>query len=240
MKTRDHVKRIICFLMLVIMAAMLLPSAAVRAEEPGKTVRIGWHEAPYFITDQYGRLSGYTYDYQQKLSAYTGWTYEYVKGGWSELMQMLKEGRIDMMGNVSYTQERAKDMLFASLPMGTEVYYLFISPDNTEIRTEDYSTLNGKRVGVAKGSIQCDMFRSWAETHGVSPELIEMTSTEDESLLLLGTELEESVGPLGPHDESFFQHDAVPSLGYDAFTGAASVPRGKPPPRMNFGPPGQS
>ena len=171
-------------------------SAFASASEPvpesgtGKTVRVGWHEAPYYITDENGRRSGYSYEYQQKLTCYTGWNYEYVEGSWSDLVQMLKDGEIDLMANMSYTEERARSMLFASLPMGTESYYVFVPSDHTGIAADDYSSLNGKKVGVAKGSIQGEMFLEWEKAHDVEAELIEMSTTEEESLLLLGSGLD--------------------------------------------------
>ncbi len=174
-------------LCLIMLLSPLLPLSAQAA---GKTVRVGWHEEPYFITDAYGRSSGYTYEYQMKVAAYTGWKYEYVKGGWSELLQMLKNGEIDLLGNLSFTEDRDKDVLYASLPMGSEVYYLFIPPDGTDIRSEDVSTLNGKRIGVAKDSVQKELLQDWLERHGVQAELMEMTTTEEESLCLLGSELD--------------------------------------------------
>ena len=183
-------KRYSIFWIGLVLTAVFMLKIAVSAQSSGKTVRVGWHEPPYFITDQNGRRSGYTYDYQQKIAAYTGWEYEYVTGTWSNLLQMLKNGDLDMMGNISFMEDRAKDLLYASLPMGTEAYYLFIAPDNREITSEKYSSLDGKKVGVAKDSIQSDLFRKWAESHGAHPELVEMTSQEEESLLLLGNELD--------------------------------------------------
>lgn len=169
---------------------LLMPVHSLAQETNPKKVRVGWHEAPYFITDQYGRLSGYTYDYQQKIVAYTGWEYEYVEAGWSELLQMLKDGEIDMMGNVSYSEERAGDMLYSSLPMGTEAYYVFVSPENTDITSESYASLNGKRVGVAKDSIQRDILLKWMETNGITAEIVELTTPEEKSLRLLGIEMD--------------------------------------------------
>ena len=96
--------------------AFVLPAAA-QAQGAGKEVRIGWYETPFNIMDKSGRRSGYAYEYQQKLAAYSGWNYTYVKGSWSELMQMLIDGKIDMMSDVSYTEERAKKLLFPELPM---------------------------------------------------------------------------------------------------------------------------
>ena len=177
----------------VIALVILLPAAVCAHNhniEDEKTIRVGWHEAPFFIIDAEGRRSGYSYEYQQKIGAYTGWKYEYVEGGWSSLLDMLKKGEIDLLANVSYTEERARDFLYTSLPMGTEAYYLFVSPGNSTISSENYKSLNGKIIGVAKNSIQVDLFRKWAKDHNVTPELVEMTSTEEESLHMLGFELD--------------------------------------------------
>ena len=167
-------------------AAFLLPGAA-SAQTPGKTVRVGWHNAPFFMTDALGRRSGYAYEYQRKLAAYTGWDYEYVEGSWTELMQMLRNGEIDLLSDVSYTPERMEDMLFAALSMGNEAYYIFIHPENTQITADNFTSLNGKRIGVTKNSVQRDIFLKWAAAHGVEAELVEMTGTEEESLALLRT-----------------------------------------------------
>ena len=184
-------KRILCFALCLITALYsVLPITAYAQEEERKVVRVGSHDAPYFITDGYGRKSGYSYEYQRKLTAYTGWDYEYVDGTWSELFEMLKNGEIDLMSNISYTDERARDVLYASLPMGTEAYYIYIPAENTEITSEDYSSLNGKTVGVTKGTIQKDLFLKWEEAHGIKSNLVEINAPDEESLRLLGGELD--------------------------------------------------
>ena len=185
-RTARMMALILCFVMVT---AAAVPAAAL-AQKTGKTVRVGWHEEPYFITDRYGRRSGYSYDYQRKVAAYTGWDYEYVEGSWAELLQMLRDGEIDLMSNVSYMDERTEDMLYASLPMGTESYYIFIAPDNTEITADDYSSLEGKRVGVTKDSFQKSLFEKWARMHGIEVDLVELATPDEESKKLLGKELD--------------------------------------------------
>ena len=185
------INRILAMAFALLLALPLVLPAAVYADggdeaKETKTVKVGWHEVPYFITDENGRRSGYTYEYQSKLAAYTGWDYEYVEGSYSELLQKLMDGEIDMLGNVSYLDERAEKILYSSVPMGTEAYYIFVSPDNTEIRSDDYTTLNGKRIGVAKGTFQKEEFLKWEEIHGIEAELIETNDTEEESLSKLG------------------------------------------------------
>ena len=81
-------------MLFMILTAFFLVPFAVHADEKNKTIRVGWHDAPYFMKDQDGRRSGYSYEYQWKVAAYTGWDYEYVEGTWPELLQKLKDGEI--------------------------------------------------------------------------------------------------------------------------------------------------
>lgn len=133
------------------------------ADTNAKVVRVGWYESPFNIIDENGRRSGYAYEYQRKIAAYTGWTYEYVEGTWTDLFGMLERGEIDMLSDVSYTKERAEKFLYPSIPMGKENYYVYKDSTNPDIRAEDLTTLNGKRIGVTKNSIQTGIYREWAE-----------------------------------------------------------------------------
>ena len=56
---------LVIILCLVMEMTLILPFTA-NAQETGKTVRVGWYESPFNATDQFGRRSGYAYDYQKK------------------------------------------------------------------------------------------------------------------------------------------------------------------------------
>lgn len=159
-----------------------IPLAARAQKSEPKVVRVGWYESAFHRTDQFGRRSGYGYEYQQRIATYTGWNYEYVEGSWSDLLEKLIAGELDLLSDVSYTEERAQKILYSAEAMGSEGYHVFIAPDNTEIRPDDFSSLNGKRVGVNKNSIQEKLFVEWAQSHEVAPEIVE--STEKTPVLL--------------------------------------------------------
>ena len=179
-------KRVLLFLLCLVLALTLAaPLAAHGAVPEEKVVRVGWYESAFHRTDQFGRRSGYGYVYQQRVATFTGWTYEYVEGSWSELLEKLIAGEIDLLSDVSYTQERAQKILYSAEAMGSEDYHAFIAPDNTEISPDDFSTFNGKRVGVNKNSIQEQMFINWAASHDVHPEIIELTEKTPELLEML-------------------------------------------------------
>ena len=83
-------------------------------------------------------LSGWGYEYLQTLSYYTpGWQYEYVSGTFTELMDMLEAGEIDLMPNISYSEERAQKLLFSSNPEGTERYFIYAKPDRDDLAKGD-------------------------------------------------------------------------------------------------------
>ncbi len=166
---------------LTLLVTLLLPVAA-NAQESERIVRVGWFESPFNLADSLGRRSGYAYDYQQKIAGYTGWKYEYVEGSWPDLLQMLVDGKIDLLSDVSYTDERAERMLYSSLPMGGEEYYLFASPGHQEFTPDDYATFNGKKIGVNKGSVQISYFNNWAKDNGVTAEIVELTGSEADNL----------------------------------------------------------
>ncbi|MFR3319969.1 MAG: transporter substrate-binding domain-containing protein [Lachnospiraceae bacterium] len=122
--------------------------------------------------------------------AHTGWKYEYVEGSWAELMSMLKSGEIDLMGDISYTEERADSMLFSELPMGEDKYYLYVNPSDTDISASDLTTLNEKRIGVMPDTLTARRFYEWEKSHGMDTQHVDITSTDDASQKLKNHEID--------------------------------------------------
>ncbi len=150
-----------------------------------KVVRVGWYDSPFNYTDSFGRRLGYSYDYQQKIAAYAGWTFEYVNSTWPVLLDMLKAGQIDLMSDVSYTPERAGQMLFSSLPMGAESYYIYASVDHPSISLSNTASLNGKKIGVSKNSYQRELLINWLAANGISAEIVDLSSLEQEAFQMM-------------------------------------------------------
>ena len=187
MKGMKGAYKLLLIPIILVLALVAFPFASLPAAEADteNVVRVGWYESPFNITDNSGRRSGYAYEYQQKLAAYTGWKYEYVTGSWPDLLEMLEEGKIDLLSDVSYSEERTEHMYYSSLPMGAEDYYVFIAASNNEITKSDYTTFNGKKVGINKGSIIVDLFRNWEERNGVEAEILEMSEETDVAYRML-------------------------------------------------------
>lgn len=104
MIVRIHInmRRAAVFALLIVLVLAALPSVALAQDAGEKVVRVGWYESTYCYRDQYGRRSGIAYEYQQRIAAHTGWTYEYVEDSWPNLLQKLMDGEIDLLSDVSY------------------------------------------------------------------------------------------------------------------------------------------
>ena len=176
---RPALKRYVCSF-LCILFILTLVAVPARAAEKSKqnVVRVGWYEDAYHITDKNGNRSGYGYDYEQAVSAYTGWDYEYIKGDWTELLEKLQSGEIDIMAAMSYTEERAETMQFSDLPMGEEKYYLYADLKNSDISASDLSTLNGKAIAMMEASVQTTQFCEWEEKYHLKTEHVYVDSID--------------------------------------------------------------
>ena len=152
-------------------AVMPTPAFAADSDQQVKTVRVGWlvnNEG--FQEGMPGeRLSGWGYEYLQTLSYYTkGWRYEYVSGTFTELMDMLEAGEIDLMPNISYSAEREQKLLFSSNPEGTERYYIYAKPDRDDLAKGDPQALQGLTIGCNSGVMQTTVGQQWLANEGIA------------------------------------------------------------------------
>mgnify|MGYP004469263831 FL=1 len=189
-KFKINVQRSICILLCLVLYITALPFPVSAEEAENRTVRVGWYEGTYNTTGPDGQRRGYSYEYQQAVAAHTGWKYEYVEGNWAELMSMLKSGEIDLMGGISYAEERTTSMLFSELPMGEDKYYLYVDPSNTDITVSDLTTLNEKRIGMVPDTLSARRFYEWEKSHGVETQQVDITSTDDARQKLQNQEID--------------------------------------------------
>lgn len=155
----------------VLSAVIPAPAFAAESDQQVKTVRVGWlvNNEGFQDGTPGERLSGWGYEYLQTLSYYTpGWRYEYVSGTFTELMDMLEAGEIDLMPNISYSEERAQKLLFSSNPEGTERYYIYARPDRDDLAKGDPQALQGLTIGYNPGVMQTFVGQQWLANEGVT------------------------------------------------------------------------
>ncbi len=143
-----------------------------------KLIRMGSFEDTFDYVDENGIRRGFGYELMQALAGYTGWKFEYVKCDWSNCFDKLENGEIDVMGDISYTDERAQRMLFSEEPMGEEKYILYADLSHTDIETSDFKSMDGKRVGVLLGTEPEIMLTEWENKNGIHTEHVNVNNNE--------------------------------------------------------------
>ena len=183
-------KSVCAMLSLLLLLSAVLPVKAAAETAPAKIVRVGSFEDTFNYVNEKGVRKGYGYELLQTLSGYTGWQFEYVTCDWSDCFEKLKNGEIDIMGDISYTEDRAEEMLFSDEPMGEEKYYLYADFSRTDISASNFKTLNGKKIGVLMGTEPEEMLTEWEEKHGIKTEHVNISNNEDVKQKLANHEID--------------------------------------------------
>lgn len=183
-------KSVCAMLCLLLLLSVVLPVKAAAETAPAKVVRVGSFEDTFNYCNEKGARKGYGYELLETLSGYTGWQFEYVTCDWSDCFEKLENGEIDIMGGISYTEDRAEEMLFSDEPMGEEKYYLYADLSRTDLSTSDYKTLNGKKIGVLMGAESEVMLTEWDEKHGIKTEHVNISNNEDVKQKLANHEID--------------------------------------------------
>lgn len=143
------------------LTAPLLNAAAQSA--PPKTIRVG-----YFLLSGYHNLSpsgyrsGYGYEYLHEIARYTGWNYEYVPGTWNECLEMLREGKIDLLTSAYRSPARENLYDFTELPIGLNYAMLTEKSDTASPGGNDRSTFNGIRIGIQQGDNSAEAVKKFS------------------------------------------------------------------------------
>ena len=183
-------KSVCALLSLLLLLSVVLPVKAAAETAPVKVVRVGSFEDTFNYVNEKGARKGYGYELLETLSGYTGWQFEYVTCDWSNCFKKLKNGEIDIMGGISYTEDRTEEMLFSDEPMGEEKYYLYADLSRADISASDYKTLNGKKIGVLMGTEPEVMLTEWEEKYGLKTEHVNISNNEDVKQKLANHEID--------------------------------------------------
>ena len=188
---RSLTRKSVCALLsLLLLLSAVLPVKAVAETAPIKIIRVGSFEDTFNYCNEKGTRKGYGYELLQTLSGYTGWQFEYVTCDWSDCFEKLKNDEIDIMGGISYTEDRAEEMLFSDEPMGEEKYYLYVDLSRADISASNFKTLNGKKVGVLMGTEPEVMLTEWEEKYGIKTQHVNISNNEDVKQKLANHEID--------------------------------------------------
>jgi len=137
---------------------LIVPSIAFAQDSDAdkKIVRLGvYQNQPKLFIDDEGEARGLFIDLFNEIAKKEDWRPVYVTCRWSECLQALEEGRIDLMPDVAYSRRRDARYDFHRLPVAESWSRIYTAPGRS---INVLSELNGKSIALLRGSIQQSEF----------------------------------------------------------------------------------
>lgn len=165
--------RVICRALLLGLILSLATPAPAREHSP-RVVRVGaFNYYPAIFLDADGVVKGFYVDMLAEIGRREGWQIDYVPGSWSQGLERLKSGEVDVLTSVAKTEERAEFMDFGGIPLLTVWGELYVPQASTLGSITD---LEGKTIAVMKGDFNARNFIELVKKFGVHCEFVDLAS----------------------------------------------------------------
>lgn len=183
--------------MLVLLSAMLIlpipvecagADTATGTTAVTRVVAVIPPDAPptYFLDQQTGKPAGFAVDVMDEVASRAGLKVVYVfEDGWSDIIEMVKNGKADLAPGMGISNDREKDLAFSEL-IDTFPISFFVRSDHRGID----ATLGIHTVGTAQGSVASEYLR-----HRGDVRLVFYESYPNGLFDLLSGKLEAFAGP---------------------------------------------
>jgi PAS domain S-box-containing protein len=160
----------------LILILLFLTCISLYADEP-RLVRVGaFNFYPGIFRDTDGVIKGFYVDSLAEVAGRENIRFEYVWGSWSEGLERIKSGEVDILTSVAYTPERALFMDYAKTPLLTVWSELYV-PLKSEI--DSITDIQGKKVALMKGDFNAGNFISMVERFHITVQTVEVTSFDE-------------------------------------------------------------
>nr|MBL8411373.1 PAS domain S-box protein [Dechloromonas sp.] len=163
-----------CYFPALLLALGVFAAPLVEAEP--RDVRVGIYiNEPKLMPGKDGAPSGILGDLLGEIAAREEWRLIPVACVWQECLEALSEGRIDLMPDIAYSEQRAQRYDFHRTP-ALHSWSLAYSREGTSIRS--FMDLRDRRIAVLQGSIQESYLRQLLNDFGIKAELVLVPSFE--------------------------------------------------------------
>jgi two-component system sensor histidine kinase/response regulator len=154
----------------------LLAVLALPAWGEARELRVGvYQNEPKLLLDADGRATGILGDLLGEIASREGWTVQPVPCLWRDCLAALADGRIDLLPDVAYSEERAQRFAFHKTPALNDWSSIY-RPDGAAINS--FVDLAGRRLAVLDGSIQQAYLGELLAGFGIKVELVAVTSLQ--------------------------------------------------------------
>lgn len=173
-------RKVLIFSSLLFFLAVCCVPVFASEEQEAVVLTVAFPESPG-INEIYedGTYGGCVYDWLHEISKYTGWEYEFVIAEPEMLLQDMMEGKYDLMGGMLYREGYEEMFNYPKYIMGSNYSLLIYRQDDETIKGYDYTSLNGKRIGVFKNAVsKIERLKKFLDFNNLQCELIYYDTSE--------------------------------------------------------------
>ena len=147
-------RRLFRAVLIIIAAAFLFVPALVSAQEQPMKVRVGFAQFTGFsYADKMGERHGYGYDFLRMAAPYANLKYEYISDKtYSELVEMLERGEIDLLAPMHRKPDREGMFLFSHNSIGSSSIVITTLDNNVKYSAGRPATFDGITLGLFRSS----------------------------------------------------------------------------------------
>lgn len=169
--------------------AVTFACTAVCSAENNRTIKVGYPiQSLMTDLDENGKYIGYTYEYLEEIAQYTGWNYEFIEVPGtageqvSALMEMLRNGEIDLMGAMLYDESINQEFAYTGHSYGsieTVLQTLIGQKSDTAV---DSIVIQNMRIAVSSDTDKQRIheLNEYCDMNLITPELVSCATYEDQ------------------------------------------------------------
>ncbi len=137
------------FFLILVTGSILLPAGSLRAAE--QVYRIGIYQNPPLVfLDEAGNPSGFFPELLAAASRNRDWSLDYIFCNWSECLQQLEQGRLDLLAPIAFTPPRSRAYDFLETTVLSNWGQIYIPPQS---KVSSILDLDDKRVATVADDV---------------------------------------------------------------------------------------
>ena len=162
----------IVILLLTLLVNTIYPFPTIAGKEM-RTVKVGYMN-DYGVSKESGDElpSGYVYEYLVEVSKIANWQLEFIPVAWSEGLNKLEKGEIDLLGPLQHTKERGENFTYPRYDIGYEYGMFYTKEENEELYHDDFKNFNGLKVGTISDDYFFEGFKNYAKENNFSVQYV--------------------------------------------------------------------
>jgi two-component system, cell cycle sensor histidine kinase and response regulator CckA len=169
-------KKFLIYLLVFIVFLIVFPVQHTLAAEQ-RVIKVGaFNNYPVIFKDTDGNIKGLYVDLLSDIGSKENIKFTYVFGTWSEGLDRIKTGEVDLLTSVAFTEERSQFMDYTINPLLTVWGELYVPASST---IDSILELSDKKIGVMTGDINAKNFQELTSKFNVSCQFVEFASYDE-------------------------------------------------------------